>query len=131
MLSIIEVFSVCTAEIAFVDAKRHLVPGRADSWHEWERTGGQGHPQLQLSRSPAVILARGGGGGEETQQTRSTAALPRPGGFSPAPAPAWVALSARCSPEAAAGTPRAQVIVVFAFQPLLYTCITEYGGGLF
>lgn len=42
----------------------------------------------------------------------------------------WQHLS-RCSPETAAGTPHAQVILVFAFQPLLYTCVIEYGGGLF
>ncbi|XP_048180122.1 collagen alpha-1(I) chain-like [Corvus hawaiiensis] len=44
-----------------------------------------------------------------TAVTRSTAGRPRPGRFSPAPAPAaWAASPPCCSPEAAAGTPRAQ-----------------------
>lgn len=134
MLSIIDLFSVCAAEIAFVDAKRPLVPVRA-GFPVRVGAGGQGHPQLQLSRSPAGILARGGGG-EEKKPNRLAAQQPRPGptrrGLACSSASRLGSITpARCSPEPAAEAPRAQVIVVFAFQPLLYICVTEYGGGLF
>lgn len=133
VLSIIDLFSVCTAEIAFVDAKRPLVSLRGGFPARVGAGGQAGAPPVAAQPFPRRHL----GSGErkrrkETQQIRSTASQPLPGGFSPAPAPAaWAASPPRFSPETAAGPPRAQVIVVFSFQPLLYTCIIEYGGGLF
>lgn len=107
MLSIIDLFSVCAAEIAFVDAKRPLVPVRA-GFPVRVGAGGQGHPQLQLSRSPAGILARGGGG-EEKKPDRLAAQQPRPGPARPgrvSPAPAPAAWAASPPPAAAQNRPR-------------------------